>query len=36
MIGALFWPSKPDEESEVDLEGRRPNGSDHMPSSLRP
>jgi Na+/melibiose symporter-like transporter len=35
LIGALFWPTEEARHLE-DAEGaRKPNGSDHMPSSLR-
>jgi hypothetical protein len=35
MIGALFWPTEQSEQAEDDIEVGKPNGSDHMPSSLR-
>ena len=35
MIGALFWPSPQSEQAEEEIEVRKPNGSDHFPSSLR-
>lgn len=35
MIGALFWPTKQDERTEDYHEVRKPNGSDHLPTSMR-
>jgi hypothetical protein len=36
MIGALFWPTGESEAfEEADDVGLKPNGTDHMPSSLR-
>jgi hypothetical protein len=34
LIGGLFWPTE-DATAEEDRVGRKPNGSDHMPSALR-
>ena len=34
LIGVLFWPTE-DATADEDVVGRKPNGPDHMPSSLK-
>jgi len=35
IIGALFWPTEQSKQHDEDIEVRKPNGSDHVESSLR-